>query len=106
MKRADLESYRRTLEAKQTELPVSHRNVDGRAVERVADSMDEAILANERDLALHALTREACMCRQVSAALRSSSAIDGDTASKGTAGLDVRGISWPAPIIRRPRRQI
>jgi DnaK suppressor protein len=69
MSRASIEGYRQVLEAKQIELAGSHRNVDGIAVERAADSMDEIILANERDLALRALTREAFICRCVSAAL-------------------------------------
>jgi len=69
MESANLEIYSRVLHAKQTELAGSHRNVDGIAVERTADSMDEVILANERDLALRSLTREACMCRLVAAAL-------------------------------------
>lgn len=69
MIRTNVESYRRALEATQAELAASHRNVDAIAVERVADSMDEVALANERDLVLCALTREALIFRQVSAAL-------------------------------------
>jgi len=69
MNSADLEIYDRTLRAKQSELAGSHRNVDGVAVERTPDSMDEVILANERGLALRSLTREACICRLVAAAL-------------------------------------
>jgi DnaK suppressor protein len=69
MKNLKLEIYSLALKAKQTELAGSHRSVDGIAVERTPDSMDEVILANERDLALRSLTREACMCRLVSAAL-------------------------------------
>jgi DnaK suppressor protein len=68
MSRANIESYRQALEAQQTELAAGHRNADAIAVERVADSMDEVTLANERD-ALRALTRKAFMCQQVSAAL-------------------------------------
>ena len=69
MSKASIESHRQALEAKQTELASSRRHVDGIAVERVADSMDEVVLASERELALRALTREAFMCRLVSAAL-------------------------------------
>jgi DnaK suppressor protein len=69
MNRATTESYRQALEARQTELAAGHRNADAIAVEKVADSMDEVILANEWDLALRALTRKAVMCQQVSAAL-------------------------------------
>jgi len=68
MKRGNLKSYRRTLEGKQIDLAARHRNADAIAVERAADLMDEVILANERDLALLALTREACVYGQVSAA--------------------------------------
>ena len=66
---ANIETYRQALETQQAELAAGHRNADAIAVERVADSIDEVILANERDLALLAFTREAFMCRQVSAAL-------------------------------------
>jgi DnaK suppressor protein len=69
MSKANVENYRQALEAKQGALAASHRNLDGIAVERVADSMDEVILANERHLALCALTREASMYQQVSAAI-------------------------------------
>lgn len=69
MKSANLEIYSRALRAKQTELAGNHRGVDGIAVERTPDSMDEVILANERDMALRGLTREACMCRLVAAAI-------------------------------------
>jgi DnaK suppressor protein len=69
MSRANIEGYRQALEAQQTELAAGHRYADAIAVERVADSMDEVILASERDLAIRALTREAFMCQQVSAAL-------------------------------------
>ena len=67
MSKANIDNYRQALEAKQSELAASHRNIDGIAVERVADSMDEVILANERHLALCALTRKAFMYQQVSA---------------------------------------
>jgi hypothetical protein len=52
MSGANTERYRQTLEAKQIELAPRRRNVDGIAVERATDSMDDVILANERDLAL------------------------------------------------------
>jgi len=69
MNRASVEIYRRALETKRAELGARRRNADGLAVERVPDSMDEVILANERDLALRALTLEPFLCRLISAAL-------------------------------------
>jgi DnaK suppressor protein len=69
MNKPDLENYRRALEAKRAELAAGHRHIDSIAVERVADSMDEVILASERHLALCALTREALVYQQVSAAI-------------------------------------
>jgi DnaK suppressor protein len=69
MNKPDVENYKRGLEAKRAELAAGHRNIESIAVERVADSMDEVILANERHLALCALTRESLVYRQVSAAI-------------------------------------
>jgi hypothetical protein len=59
MNTPDVENYKRRLEAKRAELAAGHRNIESIAVERVADSMDEVILANEPHLALCAQTREA-----------------------------------------------
>jgi DnaK suppressor protein len=62
------EQARRLLAAKKAEL-VRHRSADGIAVERTPDSMDELVLANERDLIVDVLNRETLLLRQVLEAL-------------------------------------
>lgn len=107
MSMANIERYRQALEAQQAELAAGHRHADAIAVERVADSMDQVILANERDLALGAWTREAFLSRQVSAALERLAA---GTFGLPWAALCLRcqettdnadgteaGLSWPLP---------
>jgi RNA polymerase-binding transcription factor len=64
----DCEQARRLLVAKRAEL-ARHRSADGIAVERTPDSMDELVLANERDLIVEVLNRETVLFRQVSEAL-------------------------------------
>ena len=54
--------------AKKAELG-HHYSCDGIAIERTSDSMDELVLANERDLIVEALNREAMLLRQISEAL-------------------------------------
>lgn len=63
-----IQHFRRELEAKRTEL-VHQRDAEGIIIERAADSMDELILANERDLTVERLNREANLLRQVTDAL-------------------------------------
>jgi len=63
-----IQHFRRELEAKRAEL-VHQRDAEGIIIERAADSMDELILANERDLIVERLNREANLLRQVSDAL-------------------------------------
>jgi DnaK suppressor protein len=100
---ANLEDYRRELQSILVEFTASHRNVDAIAVERVADSMDEVVLAGERDLALRALTREAFLYRQVCAALERLAAgtfgsclqCDGPIAEKR-----LRALPWAALCVR------
>lgn len=70
-KRLEFHNYeraRRLLVAKRAEL-VRHRSADGIAVERTPDSMDQLVLANERDLIVDVLNRETLLLRQVSEAL-------------------------------------
>jgi DnaK suppressor protein len=64
----DLAYFRRQLDAKRTELSGPH-NAEGIAFEPTADSMDETVLANERDLIVDRLNREASVLRQVAGAL-------------------------------------
>ena len=69
--------FRRLLRQKEKELLSVLQQRDGIAIaEREADTMDEVLSANERDLAISALHREATVLREVRAALHS---LDNDT---------------------------
>lgn len=54
----EIERFRRELEAKRLDL-TSQRDAEGIAIQRAADSVDESVLANERDLIVERLNREA-----------------------------------------------
>ncbi len=64
----EIQHFRRELEAKRDDL-AGHRNPEGIAIERTPDSMDELVLANERDLTVERLNRETFLLRQVAGAL-------------------------------------
>lgn len=64
----EIEHFRKEMEAKRDDLAV-HRNPEGIAIERTPDSMDELVLANERDLTVERLNRETFLLRQVTDAL-------------------------------------
>src|SRR5579863_7135314 len=64
----EIEHFRTELEAKRADL-AGHRNPAGIAIERTPDSMDELVLANERDLTVERLNRETFLLRQVTDAL-------------------------------------
>ncbi len=64
----EIEHFRKELEAKRDDL-AGHRNPEGIAIERTPDSMDELVLANERELTVERLNREAFLLRQVAYAL-------------------------------------
>jgi DnaK suppressor protein len=64
----EIEHFRRELEAKRDDL-AGHRNPEGIAIERTPDSMDELVLANERELTVERLNRETFLLRQVADAL-------------------------------------
>jgi DnaK suppressor protein len=64
----EIQHLRRELEAMRADLS-GHRNPAGIAIERTPDSMDELVLANERDLTVERLTRETFLLRQVTDAL-------------------------------------
>jgi DnaK suppressor protein len=66
--RDETEHFRRELEAKRADL-AGYRNPEGIAIERTPDSMDELVLANERDLTVERLNRETFLLRQVAGAL-------------------------------------
>ena len=65
----DLDAFRLALQQKRAELTTSHLHTEGIAIERVPDSMDQLVMANERDLALEQLNRESLLLRQVREAL-------------------------------------
>lgn len=64
----EIERFTRELEAKRRDL-ASRRDAEGIAIERTPDSMDELVLANERDLTVERLNRETFLLRQVAHAL-------------------------------------
>lgn len=64
----EIERFRRELEAKRAEL-TGPRDAEGIAIQRAADSVDEVVLANERELIVERLNREANLIRQVADAL-------------------------------------
>ncbi len=69
MNRTELEKYKATLLAKQTELSGGLRNRDDILIEKTPDALDEVQLAGERELAIRNLDREANLLRNVRAAL-------------------------------------
>ena len=64
----EIERFRRELEAKRRDL-AGRRDAESIAIERPPDSMDELVLANERDLTVEKLNRETFLLRQVADAL-------------------------------------
>ena len=64
----DLDRIRQELEAKRAEL-LEYRTAEGIAIERTADSMDQLVGANERDLIVERLNRETGLLREISGAL-------------------------------------
>ena|SRR5437899_1691605 len=69
MTKAELERYKRVLEAKQAEISASLRNRDDIAIEKASDAIDQVQLAGERELAIRNLDRESSLLRKVRAAL-------------------------------------
>lgn len=70
MTKADLNRYRKILEARQAELAKVLRNRDGIAIEKSPDALDEVQHAAERELAIRNLDRESHLLRNVKAALQ------------------------------------
>lgn len=68
MDKQEMATYRRMLEAKRAEI-IRSRNPEKIVIERAADEMDELVLANERELAIETLSRQAGMLSQVTKAL-------------------------------------
>src|SRR6201993_3527087 len=69
MTKTDLDKFRNTLEAKQSELSGSLRNRDEIVIEKAPDALDEVQLAGERELAIRNLDRDSNMLRQIRRAL-------------------------------------
>lgn len=82
MTNKDRDEYRRMLEAKKRELAGGLGKRDQIAIERAADEVDDMLLAEERDFAIHQLEREAALLRQVGEAL--------DRLAAGTYGICLR----------------
>jgi DnaK suppressor protein len=70
MTKSDLNRFRKTLEARQSELAKVLRNREGIAIEKSADALDEVQHAAERELAIRNLDRESHLLRNVKTALR------------------------------------
>jgi DnaK suppressor protein len=69
MTKSEINKFRTTLVAKQTELAPTLRKRDGIAIEKTPDALDEVQLAGERELMTRNLERESKMLREVRAAL-------------------------------------
>ena len=69
MTKKELETFKATLQKRQTELAYSLRNRDDIAIEKTPDALDEVQLAGERELAIRNLDRESILLRHVRAAL-------------------------------------
>jgi len=69
MRKQDIESCRRMLEAKKQELLSGRHKAEGITVERVSDSVEELTMEMERSMAVDALNRNAALLSQVTEAL-------------------------------------
>lgn len=70
MTKTELNKFRNTLEAKQSELEHFVSNREGIAIEKSPDALDEVQHAAERELAIRNLDRESNLLRNVRGALR------------------------------------
>jgi len=68
MNRNEILQYRKMLDAKHAELIATQHRPEGLSIERVADAMDEIVFANERDLLVENLNRQADLLSQVAEA--------------------------------------
>lgn len=112
----EIERFREMLENKRAELMRNQHSPEGLAIERVADVMDEAIFANERELLVDTLNRQAEMFAQVVEALRRTD--DGSYGLCAQCGEPLsckrlNAVPWAALCIRcqeladcRPRQMI
>jgi DnaK suppressor protein len=65
-----IQEYRRALEAKVVELSSIRHRAEEIAIERVPDTIDDVVLASERELAMEAINREALLLQNVLDALQ------------------------------------
>jgi len=70
MTKTELNKFKNTLEAKQSELVHFVSNREGIAIEKSPDALDEVQHAAERELAIRNLDRESNLLRNVRGALR------------------------------------
>ena len=69
MTKSEINKFRTSLAAKQTELAPSLRKRDGIAIEKTPDALDEVQLATERELTTRNLERRSQVLREVREAL-------------------------------------
>jgi len=69
MSKSEINKFRATLAAKQTELAPRLRLRDGITIEKTPDALDEVQLATERELTTRNLERQSNVLREVRAAL-------------------------------------
>src|SRR6202012_4118700 len=69
MTKAEVDKFKKILEARQAELSGSLRNRDEIVIEKAPDALDEVQLAGERELAIRNLDRDSNMLRQIRRAL-------------------------------------
>jgi DnaK suppressor protein len=70
MTKSELNRFRKTLDARQSELAKVLRNREGITIEKSADALDEVQHAAERELAIRNLDRDSHLLRNVRAALQ------------------------------------
>ena len=70
MTKAEIEKFRKILDAKRSELERIVSNRDAITIEKSADALDEVQHASERELAIRNLDRESNLLRSVRLALR------------------------------------
>ena len=69
MTKTEMNKYQRMLDRKKADLVKGSRNLEGIAIEKTADALDEVQLAGERELAIRNLDRESQLLRHIRSAL-------------------------------------
>ena len=70
MTRLEINTFRKALEIRQTELGNTNRNREAMAIESSSDELDQTQCANDRDYAMSTLQRNSDRLREVRDALR------------------------------------